>query len=81
MDHIWAIAFISAHKGLIHMRTYTNSLDHCKFEKYVEEVSEKMQKKPFALFMDGASYHKSKDLDKVFAKMNIRPIINVPYCP
>ena len=60
MDAIWAIAFISAEKGLILMKTYTDfSLDHYKFEKYVEEVHAKMQKKPFALFMDGASYHKS----------------------
>jgi len=43
MDAIWAIAFISAEKGLILMKTYTDfSLDHYKFEKYVEEVHVKM---------------------------------------
>ena len=67
MDYLWAIAFISAEKGLIYVKTYKDTLNHEKFGKIVEQVHVKMNKQPFTLFMDGAGYHKSKNLEDSFA--------------
>jgi len=36
MDYLWAIAFISAEKGLIYVKTYKDTLNHEKFGKIVE---------------------------------------------
>ena len=40
-----------------------------------------MQFKPFALFMDNASIHKSRDVKPYYAQLQITPVFNIPYSP
>ena len=42
MNHIWAVAFISAERGLLLVKTYTGSLDSKGFGNCVEQVYVKM---------------------------------------
>ena len=37
--------------------------------------------KPFALFMDNASYHKSKEVKGFYNELQITPLWNVAYSP
>ena len=81
MEALWAIAFISAEKGLIYVKTYKESLNNQSFGDHVLQVYNRMGQHPFALFMDGASYHKEKSLTERLQQLNIESIINAPYLP
>ena len=49
-------------KGIIHVRIQESPCDASDFGQYLTTLSNKMGNMPFALFMDNASIHKSKDV-------------------
>ena len=78
---VWVIAFVEAKRGVVHTASYTESIDARKFLGYCKDVSLKMHGEPFTLFLDGASFHRSKDIKADLESLGITRIINVPYSP
>ena len=64
----------------MHVGLYQGSLTAQSFMQHVRDAAAKMGK-PFALFIDGASYHKSKEIVEDLEALNITRIINVPLSP
>jgi len=56
---VWAVAFVSAERGLVHVATYTDEMDSTQFVKFTKQAWVKMGRAPFALFLDGAGFHRS----------------------
>ena len=81
IDHVWAVAFVSAERGLVHVETYTCEMNQDFFYRCVEKAWIKMNRQPFALFLDGASYHRANDLQEKLVQLQIRRIVNVSYSP
>ena len=75
------IAFVEATRGVVHTASYTESMDSRKFLGYCKDVSLKMKGEPFTLFLDGASFHRSKDIAEDLESLGISRVINVPYSP
>ena len=49
--------------------------------KFLEELSEKLGKKPFIVFMDNLMVHKSYLARDAYNRLQITPIYNIPYSP
>ena len=77
----WVIAFVEAERGVVHYASYSDNLDGWKFLGYCREVSTKMGGQPFTLFLDGASFHRSRDIAQELEALGITRIINAPYSP
>ena len=50
-----------------------------KFSAYLKELSDKMGRKPFTLFMDNLSCHHSDMAKAAYSKLKITPIFNAAY--
>jgi len=59
MPWVTAIAAVSCEQGLEQYRTYNGAVNSELFADFLNQLSLKHERKPFALFMDQASYHKS----------------------
>ena len=42
IDHVWAVAFVSAERGLIHVQTYNHEVNSDRFYQFVESAWRKM---------------------------------------
>ena len=52
-----AVCAISASRGLFHVKLFEKSVDRWKFIEFCKELSKKMGKKPFTMFMDNLGAH------------------------
>jgi hypothetical protein len=81
IKYVAALAAVSGDNGLDHLRTYNHPVDSVIFADFIDELSKKRGRKPFALFMDQASFHKPDCVKEVMAKYQVRRIFNVTYSP
>ena len=51
-DNITAVAAISSMKGLVHLTIQDEGVNRNNFPPWVEQLSNKMKRQPFVLFMD-----------------------------
>ena len=63
------------------MRIQSEPCDSFDFIQYLYKLQKAMNFKPFALFMDNASIHKSKEVKPYYAQLKITPVLNVGYSP
>ena len=68
-------------RGVLHVHIQDTPCDSEDFSYYLHVLSQKLNKQPFALLMDNASIHKSKEVKPHYAELNITPVWNVAYSP
>ncbi len=49
--------------------------------KYLRDLRKRFGSEPLALFMDGMGAHRDKDVKLLYPKLDMKPIMNVPYSP
>lgn len=52
-----------------------------EFQAFVRHLSQRHDGKPFAIFMDNLSVHKTNISKDLFTELNILAIFNIPYSP
>ena len=52
-----------------------------QFQAFIRKLSEKLGGKPFALFLDNLSVHKTNLSKELFLELQVTPIFNIPYSP
>ena len=68
-------------EGIFHIQIQQEACVALDFSYYIHVLSQKMNGRPFALFMDNASIHREKELPEEYAKLKITTVFNVPYSP
>jgi transposase len=75
------IAGISIDKGLDYYELYPRSINTESFEEFITTLAKKNKGKKLALFMDNLSVHRSTYMMKLYDKLKIKAIFNLPYSP
>jgi len=60
---------------------YPKSIRTEEFQAFVRKLSAKFEGKPFAIFLDNLSVHKTNLSKEVFRELKVTPIFNIPYSP
>ena len=79
--YMTAVAGVSSDRGVDLMQTFSHSLNSELFVSFVECISKSRDGKPFALFMDRATFHHSAYTLEKLEQLNVRPILNVTASP
>ena len=77
--YVSVIASVSAEKGVELIKVYDSAINEYRFSVYVAELSRVNDRLPFALYLDNLSCHKTELVKKVYEKLKIVPIFNLPY--
>jgi transposase len=75
------IAGISEEAGLESYLVYPRSISAEEFLKFIDQLSEKLNRLPFAIFLDNLQVHKTEQVRETLRRMQITPIYNIPYSP
>lgn len=75
------LAAISAESGLEDYLIHPKSIKAEQFIMFLERLSKNFEGKPFFLFMDNLSVHKTKEAYQTYKRLKIIDIFNVPYSP
>ena len=75
------IAAVSAASGFIYYECAEQTTDSVRYRQFVRGLSEQMEGRPFALYMDQLSVHRSKAAMDLYDDLTILPIFNVSYSP
>ena len=81
VPYVCVIAAVSADVGVQHYRSYNTPVNSEIFASFVEELSTKLNGRPFCLFMDRASFHSSPCVKQMMTARNVTPIMNVAWNP
>ena len=73
------IAAVSAEKGVELIKLHDKAINKFRFSVYLNELSRVNDRLPFALYLDNLSCHKTELVRKVYEKLKIVPIFNLPY--
>ena len=79
--YMTAVAGVSSDRGVDLVQTFSHSLNSELFVSFVERISKIRDHKPFALFMDRASFHHSALTLARLEQLKVRPILNVTASP
>ena len=79
--YMTAVAGVSSDRGVDLMQTFSHSLNSELFVSFVECISKSRDGKPFALFMDRATFHHSTYTLAHLERLHVRPILNVTASP
>ena len=75
------IASMTEDGGIFHVHIQTDPCDRFDFIYYLHMVSQKLNRKPFALFMDNAGIHRPEEVRDTYKELKITPVFNVGYSP
>ena len=75
------IAAISLENGLEDFAIHPKSISTEEFKAFIKKLSDRFGGKPFAVFLDNLSVHKTNQSKAMFTELNITPIFNIPYSP
>ncbi len=75
------IAAITLEQGLISYSIIPKSIKTEEFKAFLYQLSDYFEGKPFAVFLDNLSVHKTNLSKDVFSELKIIPIFNIPYSP
>jgi transposase InsO family protein len=75
------IGAISLEEGLVDYAIHAKSIKTEEFKLFLEKLSQRFERKPFAVFLDNLSVHKCNLSQQVFKDLSITPIFNIPYSP
>ena len=72
---------ISEENGLEHYRIYPKSIDHHKFNEYLDELYVENKHANIAIFLDNLRVHLKHEVTVKLNELEIESIQNVPYQP
>ncbi|TNV71416.1 hypothetical protein FGO68_gene5467 [Halteria grandinella] len=75
------IGGITLDDGLLEWVIHPKSIKTVEFQAFLHQLSERFKGKPFALFLDNLSVHKTNLSKDLFKELGISPIFNIPYSP
>ncbi len=81
MGYRCVIAAISKEDGFIYYELMNHAVNTKIYLSYVKDLSEEMGGKPFAMYMDNLTLHKTVKAKKLYEKLNILPIYSITYMP
>ena len=76
-----AIVAVSADEGLVHLDVEEKVTNIERFAVFIKDLSNRMKGRPFCLFMDQLSVHKSRKVMELYDQYDITPIFNIGGCP
>ena len=75
------IATISEERGVELISIQAKAVTEYDFLRYLVDLSRANDKRPFALFMDNLSVHKTNAVKLMYERLQITPLFNIPYHP
>ncbi|TNV74642.1 hypothetical protein FGO68_gene16122 [Halteria grandinella] len=75
------IAAISLEDGFVDYLLHPKSIKTEEFKVFLKQLSNRFDSKPFAIFLDNLSVHKTNLSKECFQELQITPIFNIPYSP
>ena len=75
------VSAISLDKGLEGYMLHPRSISSPQYISFLETLSGMYDGKPFAIFLDNLSVHKTNEVLEVYKRLNITTVFNVPYSP
>lgn len=75
------VAAISEDKGLEGYMLHPRSISSPQYIDFLETLSAMYDSKPFAIFLDNLSVHKTNEVLEVYKRLKITTVFNVPYSP
>ena len=76
-----AIATVSEERGVELVHIQDRAVNEYDFLRYLVNLSRVNDRKPFALFMDNLSVHKTGTVKLMYERLSITPLFNIPYSP
>ena len=75
------IAAISLDEGFVDYFIHPKSIKTEEFKGFLKRLSDRFEGKPFAVFLDNLSVHKTNLSKECFKELQITSIFNIPYSP
>ena len=75
------IAAVSLEKGMVDCAIHPKSIKTEEFKSFLQRMSVGFEGKPFAVFLDNLSVHKTNLSRDTFKELHITSIFNIPYSP
>ena len=72
---------MSEENGLEHYRIFDKSIDHVKFNSYLDDLSVENKHHSVAIFMDNLRVHTSPEVNLKLTELQFEKVFNVPYQP
>ena len=60
---------------------HSRSIKTEEFQAFVRRLSDRFEGKPFTIFMDNLSVHKTNLSKELFKELKVTPVFNIPYSP
>ena len=74
-------ACINETYGLECIQILNRAWKHPDFIKFIQNIRFENPGVPLAIYMDNLTIHKMNIVKYVYERLNIMPILNIPYCP
>ena len=81
ISNITAVASVSAKRGLVYLKILDEGVNGENFVPYINQLSNKMDYKPFCLFMDNLRVHKMNVVKEACKDARITRVWNIAHCP
>ena len=75
------IGAISIEDGMVEYAIHPKSIKTEEFQAFIKQLSDRFSAKPFAIFLDNLSVHKTNLSKEMFKELKVTPIFNIPYSP
>lgn len=75
------LAAVTLEEGMFEYAIHPKSIKAEEFQVFLRQLSGRFEGKPFAIFMDNLSVHKTNVSKELFTSLGIMPIFNIPYSP
>jgi transposase len=75
------IGAISLEDGMVEYAIHPRSIKTEEFQAFIKQLSDRFSGKPFAIFLDNLSVHKTNLSKDLFKELHVTPIFNIPYSP
>ena len=75
------IGAISLEDGMVEYAIHPRSIKTEEFQAFIKQLSDRFSGKPFAIFLDNLSVHKTNLSKDLFKELQVTPIFNIPYSP
>jgi transposase InsO family protein len=66
---------------MVEYAIHPRSIKTEEFQAFIKQLSDRFSGKPFAIFLDNLSVHKTNLSKDLFKELHVTPIFNIPYSP
>ena len=75
------ISAVSLDEGMVDYSIHHRSIKTEEFKAFMDKLSLKFDRQPFAVFLDNLSVHKCNLSKEMFKELDVTAIFNIPYSP